>query len=150
MADLTELYRQVIIEHSRKPRNFYEIVDPDCTAEGYNPLCGDRVTIYMMIDGDTVTNVTFTGQGCAICTASTSLMTQFLKGKTLDQVATFFNQFRSLVMGEVDPVDVIDDLDKLAVFSGVSEFPIRVKCATLAWHTVMAALKNTEEVVSTE
>ena len=151
MTDLRELYQQVILDHSKKPRNFREIENASRHAKGYNPLCGDRVTVYITLDGNTVTDVSFTGSGCAICTASASMMTQFLKGKTLAQAQAYFDQFRDLVMGTTETDDVIEDLDKLTVFSGVREFPMRVKCATLPWHTMKQALENSNSnVASTE
>ena len=150
MADLKELYQQVILDHSKKPRNFHQNADATRTAEGFNPLCGDRITVYLTLDGNTITDVSFTGSGCAICTSSSSMMTQFLKGKSLEQAEEAFEKFRDLVRGEVEAIDVIDELDKLAAFSGVCEFPVRVKCATLPWHTMKAALETEEGVVSTE
>ena len=150
MTDLRELYQQVILDHSKKPRNFREIENASRHAKGYNPLCGDRVTVYIIVDGNTVTDVSFTGSGCAICTSSASMMTQFLKGKTIAQAQAYFDQFRDLVMGNTEADDVIEDLDKLTVFSGVREFPVRVKCATLPWHTMKQALDNSDSVASTE
>jgi len=150
MTDLQELYQQVILDHTKRPRNFGVIENASCQAQGYNPLCGDRVTIYLVIEDQRVTNVGFTGSGCAICTSSTSMMTQFLKGKSIDQIQEVFIKFRDLVTGTVEADQVIEDLDKLAVFSGVREFPMRVKCATLPWHTLKAAIENQDKVVSTE
>lgn len=150
MTDLQELYQQVILNHSKRPRNFGEIENATGQAQGYNPLCGDRVTVYVVLDEGRVSNVGFTGSGCAICTSSASMMTQFLKGKTVDQIQSTFVKFRDLVTGTVEADEVKEDLDKLAVFSGVREFPMRVKCATLPWHTLKAALDNQTELVSTE
>lgn len=147
---LRELYQQVILDHSKQPRNFRTMPEAAHTAEGYNPLCGDRITIFLKLAGDTVEDLTFTGSGCAICTASASIMTQFLKGKTVTEVEQLFGQFRDLVMGQLDAVDAMDELDKLAVFAGVRQFPLRVKCAVLPWHTIKAALEGNAEPVTTE
>ncbi|MAE66350.1 MAG: SUF system NifU family Fe-S cluster assembly protein [Phycisphaeraceae bacterium] len=150
MSELKELYQQVILDHSKRPRNFHEMDAPDHTAEGHNPLCGDRITVFFRLDGDMIREVSFTGSGCAICTSSSSMMTEFLVGKTVAEALAVFEKFRDVVMGKIEVFDVLDDLDKLAVFSGVREFPIRVKCATLPWHTVHAALTEGQDVVSTE
>ena len=150
MSDLRELYQQVILDHTKRPRNFHEMENASRHAQGYNPLCGDRVTVYLMIDGDTITDVSFTGSGCAICTSSASMMTQFIKGKTVEQAKETFVKFRDMVTGSVEADDVMDQLDKLVVFAGVREFPIRVKCATLPWHTVKQAMGDNGSVVSTE
>lgn len=150
MTDLQDLYQLVILDHSKHPRNFGVIEDATCHAEGYNPLCGDRVTVYVSLDDSQLSNVRFTGSGCAICTASASMMTQFLKGKPLSLAESTFLKFRDLVMGSVEADQVMEDLDKLTVFTGVREFPMRVKCATLPWHTLKAALENPNEVVTTE
>jgi nitrogen fixation NifU-like protein len=150
MPQLRELYQQVILDHSKQPRNFRTMPDAVHTAEGHNPLCGDRITIFLKLAGDIVEEVTFTGSGCAICTASASIMTQFLKGKTVTEVEHLFGQFRALVMGELDALDAMDELDKLAVFAGVRQFPLRVKCAVLPWHTIKAALEGKAAPVTTE
>ena len=150
MPDLKELYQQVLLEHSKQPRNFREMPNANRRAEGYNPLCGDRVNVYLVLDGDTIIDVSFTGSGCAICTSASSIMTQILKGKSFKQAQTLFTRFRELVTGQLDPVEDISDLEKLTVFSGVREYPIRVKCATLPWHTMKAALDNRQAVISTE
>ena len=149
-SELRELYQQVILDHASRPRNHRELEHATHQSEGYNPLCGDHITVFCTAEGETITDASFTGSGCAICTASSSMMTEFLKGKTVEHVQDVFTKFRDLVTGRVEAMDVIDDLDKLAVFAGVREFPIRVKCATLAWHTMKAALENRDEVVSTE
>ena len=150
MSDLRELYQEVILSHSKRPRNFREIDSPTRHAEGFNPLCGDRISVYLTIDGNMITDVSFTGSGCAICTSSASMMTESLKGKTLDQARHTFDRFRDLVTGSSDPDHEADGLEKLTVFSGVREFPIRVKCATLPWHTLKQAMENKQEAVSTE
>ena len=149
MADLRDLYQEVILEHSKAPRNYRELKPADHKAEGYNPLCGDRFTIYLQMDGDFIRDIAFQGSGCAISKASASMMTQALKGKTKTQAEEFFHHFHRVVTGHAENGDQ-ESLGKLAVFSGVSEFPLRVKCATLAWHTVQAALEGEQEAVSTE
>jgi nitrogen fixation NifU-like protein len=145
--DLRELYQDVIIEHSKRPRNFHTL-DHGQKADGYNPLCGDTVTVFVDLDGDRVTDCAFQGHGCAISTAAASVMTEILKGKTLAEAESIFRDYHDLVTGggHTDP----EQLGKLAVFAGVSEFPARVKCATLCWHTARAALEGKEEPVSTE
>ena len=147
MSDLRELYQTVILDHHKKPRNFRAQPDADRSAEGYNPLCGDQVTVYLKLDGDVVRDVSFQGAGCAISTASASMMTQVLKGKTRAEAEQLFRGFHDLLTTEGGSER---ELGKLAVFSGVREFPIRVKCATLAWHTLRAALEGKAKTVSTE
>jgi nitrogen fixation NifU-like protein len=150
MSDLRELYQQVILEHSRSPRNFRELDGASHSADGYNPLCGDQITVYVELDGDRIADVTFKGSGCAISKASASLMTAAVKGKTLAEAEEMFGQFREMVTSGHD-ADIDDEsMGKLAVLSGVREFPVRVKCATLAWHTLHAALRDEAESVSTE
>ena len=145
--DLRELYQDVIIEHTKRPRNFHTL-DHGQKADGYNPLCGDTITVYVDLDGDRVTDCAFQGHGCAISTAAASVMTETLKGKTRAEAEAIFRDYHDLVrgLGHVDP----EQLGKLAVFAGVSEFPARVKCATLCWHTARAALEGKDEPVSTE
>ncbi|MGI8924430.1 MAG: Fe-S cluster assembly sulfur transfer protein SufU [Fimbriimonadales bacterium] len=138
MTDLRELYQEVILDHYKKPRNFGDLPEATHRAVGDNPLCGDNIIISVRIDGDTVSEVQFTGSGCAISTASASLMTESVAGKTLADVEMAFRDFHQLVTSEQKPAA----LGKLAVFAGVREFPSRVKCATLAWHTLRAALKG--------
>ncbi len=149
MPDLRDLYQEVILEHSKAPRNYRELQDADHKAEGYNPLCGDRFTIYLEMEGDRIRDIAFKGSGCAISKASASMMTQSLKGKTRAEADELFKNFHRVVTGQAENGDV-DQLGKLAAFSGVSEFPLRVKCATLAWHTLEAALEGKQEAVSTE
>jgi nitrogen fixation NifU-like protein len=149
MSDLNELYQDLIKDHSKKPRNFRALDDATRHVEGYNPLCGDRFTVYLKMDGDRVADVSFQGAGCAISTASASMMTQSLKGKTRAEAEAIFRQFQRLVTGE-SPAGNAEDLGKLVVFSGVRKFPVRVKCATLAWHTFYSALRGEEKPVSTE
>lgn len=150
MADLRDLYQEVILEHSKQPRNYRALGDADHKAEGYNPLCGDHFTVYLKMDGEKIQDVSFQGSGCAISKASASMMTQSVKGKTLEEAEKIFQQFHQLVTGRAAGNGSQEELGKLAVFSGVSEFPVRVKCATLAWHTLHAALEGQQEPVSTE
>ena len=150
MSDLRELYQQVILDHNRKPRNFRPMDDADHHAAGHNPLCGDRITVFMKIEDGVVRDVSFQGAGCAISVASASMMTESLKGKTETEAEALFEKFHHLVTeGEEDGVEGLK-LGKLAVFAGVREFPVRVKCATLAWHTFQAALKDKHDPISTE
>ncbi len=150
MEGLRELYQEVILDHSKKPRNFREIENTENQAKGYNPLCGDKVTVFVTVKDGKIQDIGFQGAGCAISTASASMMTESLKGMTLEEAEALFRQFHSLVTGKLEPGGGTEDLGKLAVFAGVQEFPIRVKCATLAWHTLRAALDKTDEAVSTE
>jgi nitrogen fixation NifU-like protein len=143
--DLRDLYQDIILDHGRKPRNFRKPEHPSHTAQGHNPLCGDRVTVYLTVEGDRIADVAFEGRGCAISTASSSLMTEVLKGKTLTEAEQLFQAFHATVTGgEESPVPeaLEDDLDRLAPLSGVRAYPARVKCATLPWHAVEAALRS--------
>jgi len=150
MSELRELYQSVILDHNKKPRNFGELEDSNRSAKGYNPLCGDKLTVYLVMKDDVIEDVRFVGSGCAISTASASLMTQSVKGKTVAEAERLFDEFHELVTS--DPSEAIDggSLGKLAVFGGVREFPVRVKCATLAWHTLKSAIEGTDEVAQTE
>lgn len=148
MSDLRELYQQVILDHNRNPRNFHELPSATRKVEGYNPLCGDHYTIYLDLDGETIRDVAFVGSGCAISKASASLMSSTVKGKSREEANALFERFHKLVTG--DSSLSADELGKLAAFSGVSEFPARVKCASLAWHTLHTALAGAENVVTTE
>ena len=147
MSELSELYQQVILDHNKKPRNFRKIETPSHTAEGHNPLCGDQLTIYLALENDEVKDVSFEGSGCAISKASASMMTQAVKGKSKQKAEELFKEFHSMVTGEDETPD--EELGNLRIFEGVREFPVRVKCATLPWHTLHAAI-NKEELVSTE
>src|ERR1700719_2493663 len=140
MPDLRDLYQEVILEHSKAPRNFHTIAQANQKAEGFNPLCGDHFTVYVTVDGDAIQDIGFQGSGCAISKASASMMTQALKGKTRQDADDLFERFHSVVTGHGSANGGDAELGKLTVFSGVSEFPTRVKCATLAWHTLQAAL----------
>jgi nitrogen fixation NifU-like protein len=146
---LRELYQEVILDHSKNPRNFQVLPGASRQAKGYNPLCGDRITIFVEVEDGVVRNVGFQGTGCAISTASASMMTEALKGKTEAEAEKLFSAFHDLVTGKSELGDG-DGLGKLAVFAGVRDYPVRVKCATLAWHTLKAALARQEEAVSTE
>ena len=149
MSDLRDLYQEVIIDHSRRPRNFGALARYNHRAEGFNPLCGDRLTLYLKVAGDLVEAASFEGTGCAISTASASLMTEALKGKSIAQAEALFAGFHALVTGGAPVPDALP-LGKLQVLAGVQEFPARIKCATLAWHTLHAALHDRAEPVSTE
>jgi nitrogen fixation NifU-like protein len=146
-AELQELYQEVILDHNRRPRNF-RALERGCSAEGFNPLCGDHFTVYLRMDEDVIADVSFQGSGCAISKASASLMTESVKGKTAADAAALFERFQRMIVAPPD--SAIDHLGKLAAFAGVRQFPARVKCASLAWHTLRAALESREEVVSTE
>ncbi|HET9837093.1 MAG TPA: SUF system NifU family Fe-S cluster assembly protein [Candidatus Angelobacter sp.] len=148
MSELRELYQEVILEHSKKPRNYRALEAANHKAEGYNPLCGDHFTIYVDLQDGAIKDIGFQGSGCAISKASASMMTQSLKGKTTAEAEELFTKFHDVVTGHA--VGSEENLGKLAVFAGVSEFPLRVKCATLAWHALNAALKGEQEAVSTE
>lgn len=149
MSELSDLYQEVILEHNKNPRNFREIADADQYADGKNPLCGDALRVYVAFDGDKISDVAFKGSGCAISKASASMMTQAVKGKTKNEAEVIFDEFHRMVTGELDIETDENDLGKLKIFSGVLEFPARVKCASLSWHTLNAALHG-EDVVSTE
>lgn len=149
-TELRELYQEIILDHNRNPKNFSRLEQPTHTAEGYNPLCGDRITVYLDIKDDRIEAITFQGSGCAISKASASVMTTLLKGKTPAEARQLFKRFQQLITAESGDLPDIIDLGKLAVFAGVREYPSRVKCAALAWHTVIAALENPGDVVTTE
>src|SRR5262245_21498542 len=149
MSDIGELYQQVILDHNKKPRNFRELEHPTATAEGYNPLCGDQLKLFVKLDADErIEDVSFVGSGCAISKASASMGTVSVKGKTLDEARTLFDEFHRLVMGELDPGEE-NHHGRLTIFAGVTQYPARVKCASLAWHTLKGALEGTGRV-STE
>jgi nitrogen fixation NifU-like protein len=144
VSDLRELYQEVILDHAKKPRNFRAIEEATAKAEGYNPLCGDRATVFVQMEGDRLRDVSFKGAGCSISTASASLMTDALKGKTRAEAEALFDRFHRLVTADPSKAaeNAAPELGKLAVFAGVCEFPARVKCASLAWHTLKAALEG--------
>jgi nitrogen fixation NifU-like protein len=149
-AELDDLYQQLIVDHSRRPRNFRVMENADTDAEGYNPLCGDRVHVFVRSTNGTLSDVSFTGSGCAICTASASLMTDAVKGKSTDDAKALFDKLHALLTESAPAPGGTEGLGKLAVFAGVKRFPVRVKCASLPWHTLKAALENQGESVSTE
>ena len=149
MSELSDLYQEVILDHNKNPRNFREIVGADREADGKNPLCGDALRVYVAMDGDTVADVSFKGSGCAISKASASMMTQAVKGKTRDEAEAIFDEFHRMVTGDLDIETDENHLGKLKIFAGVLEFPARVKCASLSWHTLNAALQG-DDSVSTE
>ena len=150
MADLNELYQSVILDHNRSPRNYREIDGTAHHAEGYNPLCGDHLTVYAELDGDVIADASFVGDGCAISKASASMMTQAVKGKRLSDAQEMFRTFQQLVTGKITPEEAKQILGKLVLFAGVSQFPVRVKCASLSWHALNAALDDKPEPVTTE
>ena len=149
MSELSELYQEVILDHNKQPRNYRELPDADRHAEGYNPLCGDQLTVYLKMDGDKVADIGFLGSGCAISKASSSMMTSAVKGKSEAEIEELFQKFHQMVTGKPHS-PLPEGLGKLEVFSGVCEFPSRVKCASLAWHTLRSALKHPGETISTE
>jgi nitrogen fixation NifU-like protein len=150
MSGVGELYQDLILEHNRSPRNFRRMDDATGAAEGRNPLCGDQLTVWVKLDGDRVADASFQGSGCAISKSSASLMTAALKGRTRAEAIRMFEQFQAIVTGRLPAAAARDDLGKLAVFAGIAEFPVRVKCATLAWHAMKSALAGAEQAVSTE
>jgi nitrogen fixation protein NifU and related proteins len=149
MSELSELYQQVILDHNKKPRNFRKLETANHSAEGYNPLCGDQLTVYLNLEDDAVKEVSFEGSGCAISKAAASMMTQAIKGKSKQEAEQLFSEFHQMVTGELDEETTPNGLGNLKIFAGVREFPVRVKCASLPWHTMHAALNN-QELVSTE
>jgi len=150
MADLRDLYQEVILDHHKKPRNFHKLENANRRADGYNPLCGDKLSVYMQVENGVIRDIGFVGAGCAISTASASMMTESLKGKTEAEAKAVFERFHELVTNHSGSQPDPAALGKLAVFSGVREYPVRVKCATLAWHTMHAALEGNKETVATE
>jgi nitrogen fixation NifU-like protein len=148
--ELRELYQQVILDHNKSPRNFRKLETANHYAEGYNPLCGDRIDIYVKLNEDRIEDISFVGSGCAISKASASLMSTMVKGKTIEEAEEIFEKFHHLITGKLDEKVNTDEVGKLAVFAGVREFPSRVKCASLAWHTLISALKEENKTVTTE
>ena len=149
MSELNELYQQVILDHNKKPRNFRKLETANHSAEGFNPLCGDQLTVYLNLEDDAVQEIAFEGSGCAISKAAASMMTQAVKGKSKQEAEKLFTEFHRMVTGELDEEVEANNLGNLKIFAGVRDFPVRVKCASLPWHTMHAALNNTE-LVSTE
>jgi nitrogen fixation NifU-like protein len=142
MSELSELYQQVILDHNKKPRNFHKLETANHRAEGFNPLCGDQLNVYVELEGDNVKDVSFEGSGCAISKASASMMTQAVKGKSKEEAESLFEEFHRMVTGRLDAETEPNHLGRLTIFAGVREFPVRIKCATLSWHTLVAALHN--------
>ncbi len=149
MSELSELYQQVILDHNKKPRNFRKLESANHSAEGFNPLCGDQLTVYLNLEDGTVKEISFEGSGCAISKAAASMMTQAVKGKSKQEAEQLFSEFHQMVTGELDEETTTNGLGNLKIFSGVREFPVRVKCASLPWHTMHAALNN-QAITSTE
>ena len=149
MFDLKDLYQEVIVDHNRSPRNFGKLDDADRTLEGFNPLCGDRLTLYLKLDDDHISDIRFDGNGCAISIASASMMTEVMKGKTVAEAETIFDEFHDLVTGNSGEID-LDKMGKLAALAGVREYPSRIKCATLCWHTLNSVIHGDDTPVSTE
>lgn len=149
-AELQELYQEVILDHNKNPRNFHKMESCTHHAEGYNPLCGDQLELFLVMKDDKVEDISFVGNGCAISKSSSSLMTEILKGKTKEEAEKIFNLFHDLVTDKKLTDEEIDRLGKLAVLQGVKEFPMRVKCASLPWHTFHSAINKEEKVASTE
>jgi nitrogen fixation NifU-like protein len=153
MSDIRELYQSVILDHNRRPRNFRRLESCTRCAEGVNPLCGDRVSVFVDLDGECIRDVAFQGSGCAISTASASMMTEIIKGRTIPEAEALFQRFHDVVTGEIAAEPTVEDLEalgKLAVFAGVREFPARVKCATLVWHALRNAIAGGDATASTE
>ena len=149
MSELSELYQQVILDHNKKPRNYRVLEGANRSAEGHNPLCGDQLTVYLRVEENVVGEVSFVGSGCAISKASASMMTQAVKGRTREEAQALFEQFHRMVTGELDEESEPNQLDRLKIFAGVRDYPARVKCASLSWHTMRAALEG-EESATTE
>ncbi len=150
MSELRELYQEVILDHNKNPRNFKQLELHSHHANGHNPLCGDKLELFLDVSDGIIRNISFIGSGCAISTSSASLMTQFLKGKSVVETRQYFESFHDLVTGKELNEEAMENLGKLAVFAGVQEFPARVKCASLSWHTLMNALDSSQEIAETE
>jgi nitrogen fixation NifU-like protein len=153
MSDLSELYQQLILEHNKSPRNFKKLESPTHDADGYNPLCGDHYHIWLQLDGNRITDIGFQGSGCAISKSSASMMTSAVKGATVEEAKALFNTFHTVIMtkiGDTIPEEKIEELGSLGALAGVREFPARIKCASLAWHALNAALEQKEKNISTE
>ncbi|NLH98077.1 MAG: SUF system NifU family Fe-S cluster assembly protein [Chthonomonadales bacterium] len=150
MSELRELYQEIILDHNKRPRNFRVLESADHRAVGHNPLCGDQISVFVELDGDVIRDVSFEGAGCAISKASASMMTEAVKGKTRAEVQQLFDEFHAMVTSSPDTLPDVDKIGKLAAFAGVCEFPARVKCASLAWHTLQAAINGASHPVSTE
>ena len=150
MEEIRELYQEIILDHNKNPKNYGELEHYNHSAEGFNPLCGDKIYVYLDVENDTIKDVSFTAAGCAISKASASVMTTILKGKTLKEANELFGKFKDMITADHNTTPDFENLGKLAVFAGVREFPIRVKCATLSWHTLLEALEKGDKLVSAE
>ena len=150
MSDLSDLYQELILDHNRRPRNYGTLADGNRQAKGHNPLCGDRLTVFLKLDGDRIEDIRFEGSGCAISKASASLMTEAVKGRTIPEVAGIFQRFQAMITAPIDKPAEDPSLGKLTVLGGVREFPIRIKCASLPWHTLKAAMAASPDVAVTE
>jgi len=148
MSELSELYQQVILDHNKKPRNFHKLENANRTAEGFNPLCGDQLHVYIELENDQLKDIGFEGSGCAIWKASASMMTQALKGKSKEEAEILFDEFHRMVTGKLDQETEENHLGRLKIFAGVRDFPVRVKCATLSWHTMKAALEGQQSATT--
>jgi len=150
MSDLRDLYQELILDHCKRPRNFHVMAEASCQADGHNRLCGDKLHLFVRVENDVIKDIAFQGDGCCISKASASVMSEMLKGKTVAEAEALYTRFHDVVTGPPDEIPDVPELGKLVVFAGVREFPVRVKCATLPWHTLQAALKNEATAVSTE
>ena len=148
--ELNDLYQQVILDHNKNPRNFGKLEQHTHSADGHNPLCGDQIEVQLLIDGDVIKDVKFNGSGCAISKASASIMTTLIKGKTLEEAKQYFDEFHDVITADMDKVVDLDAMGKIAVFAGVREFPSRIKCANLAWHTMNNAIHEKHETITTD
>jgi nitrogen fixation NifU-like protein len=148
MSELSELYQQVILDHNKKPRNFHKLENANRTAEGFNPLCGDQLHVYIELENDQLKDISFEGSGCAIWKASASMMTQAVKGKSKEEAEILFDEFHRMVTGKLDQETEENHLGRLTIFAGVRDFPVRVKCATLSWHTMKAALEGQQSATT--
>ncbi|KAA3613885.1 MAG: SUF system NifU family Fe-S cluster assembly protein [Calditrichaeota bacterium] len=150
MDELRDLYQEVILDHNKNPKNYFQMDEPTHSAEGHNPLCGDQVEIFLKVENDKIIDISFQGHGCAISKAASSVMTSILKGKSIAEAKYLFEKYQHLVTADINEAVNVDEYGHLAVFAGVREFPMRVKCASLSWHTLLQALENKTEMVTTE
>jgi len=150
MSDLRDLYQELILDHCKRPRNFHVMAEASCQADGHNRLCGDKLHLYVRVENDVIRDIAFQGDGCCISKASASVMSEMLKGRSIAEAEALYTKFHDVVTGPPDEIPDVPELGKLVVFAGVREFPVRVKCATLPWHTLQAAIKNDAKPVSTE
>ena len=150
MFDSQELYQEIVLDHNRRPRNFGSMTDSTATSEGFNPLCGDQITLFVKVSEDIVEDISFEGVGCAISKSSASMMTEEIKGKSVKEALTVFQAFREMITAKSDGFKDSEILGDLEILKGVAQYPTRIKCATLSWHTLQAALQGTEKDISTE